>query len=376
MPTLTLRSDKDAYVAENAPDNNFGAVATLLVESKVLLVAANKRLLCSFDLAGLPAGVVRVVQATLRLKPSAMARGRNLRCHHVTGAWSERAVTWNTQPGVGTDHGTRRSEELTQEWDVTTSVVAATPTGRVEFRIKDDAEGALVGQQQEYPSREGTGQGPELVVQYEVLRSAAVASSVRPRYARMAFIPATLDVAVWRQAHLGATVAPRVSRAASLAATCSVARPPPDPSAARARAAAEAAARDFAALCEAVGSTLVIGTGPGARTLRRVVQVVETRTTESFPRTVTSEAGVPSRQDVLRRGDAILYAQAGDQLPPGTELRWQGRSWTVVGSLGAEMLGDTTVYCEVGLRRLSVTAAARVEGDVVVPRVPITDDGA
>jgi hypothetical protein len=125
---------------------------------------------------------------------------------------------------------------------------------------------------------------------------------------------------------------------------------------------------DFAALSEAAGSTITITTPRGEpRDLRRVVQLVDTRETQSFPRTFPSEQGKRSAQDVLRRGDALLYALGKDAFRPGDAVRWQDRDWEVIGSLGVEMVGDARLYQEVGLRRLPLRALARAEGAIVLP---------
>lgn len=644
MPTRILATDKDAHVAADDPDGNHGADGTLKVESKGFLERADQRLLCSFDLRGLPTTAVRVVEARLRLTPTAQAPDRALRCHEVTGPWTEAGVTWNDQPAVGEDHGAQPSDANPQEWDVTASVQARFPDGRPEFRVKDDNEGALLSQLQQYASRESTGQAPELAVTYEdrgkaqllarvtvpqrradagldaavtlrrtaarfqqfkrvALRDGAggatapggvaydaghdalwvadqAARKVR-RYARATLalereydvpegfqpvgcaydgaflwlsddassamtirkfrvgeaeltqeasyahdyrtvlawdgatlwsadpiggtvsthnLDATLSVAesfsglpeVWgiafpsggrdaytlenldpgspdfrirrrgagdfalikgfayrgrdgdrpiglafapgpasghlvnseetagellvrpglalastvrpgnipRTAHLEASVRPvnipgsaslrsrlranvpgrgdisssvrpRLLKSASLASRV---RPSEVLLVVRGQLRGTIATRivvdeqDFLDISAEVGSSIVHTPGGARRHLRRVVQLVETRETESFPREVTSEQGKRSTQDLLRRGDAILFAQGADVFRPGDMVAWQGLAWVVVGVLGAEMVGDVKLYQEVGLRRLAVTVRGRLQG--VVGAVP------
>jgi hypothetical protein len=131
--------------------------------------------------------------------------------------------------------------------------------------------------------------------------------------------------------------------------------------------AAALARREFLAICEEAGSSIVHEGSEGSRALRRVVQVVTTRDTETFPRAVTSEPGKRSAQDALRRGDALLYAAPGDGFEPGDLVRWRGAAWRVLGSLGAEMLGDIALYEEVGLRRLPTRAQCRAQGRIEGP---------
>lgn len=640
MPTRTIKTDKDAYVAADDPDGNHGAEGTLKVESKEFLGRADKRLLCSFDLRGLPTTAARVVEAKLRLVPTAQAPDRALRCHQLTGAWTEAGVTWNDQPAAGADHGARSSNDNPQEWDVTSSVQAAFPDGRPEFRVKDDDEGSLLSKLQQYASREGAGSEPELVVTYEERRKTDLLSRVAPtqfragaalaaglavrrtsarfqqfkrvalqgagglatapsgvaydagrdalwvadqaarkvrRYTRATLalereydvptgfqpvgcaydgeslwlsddasspmtirrfrigdaalteeasyehafrtvlawdgatlwsadpiggtaskhnLDATLSVAesfpglpeVWgiafptdgaepytlenvggaspdfriRQRRagdlapletfayrgrdgdrpiglafapgaasghlynaeetagdllvrpgvdlassvrpgnipgsvdLGAAVRPvnipgaeslrsklranvpgvavlRASllpRLRGLRALASRVRPRETQVAVRGQLRGTIATRvvvdaqDFLDISAEVGSSITHASRGGSRSLRRVVQLVETRETEAFPREVTSEQGKPSTQDLLRRGDAILYAQGGDAFRPGDTVAWQGFTWVVVGVLGAEMVGDVRLYQEVGLRRLAVAVKGRLEGEV------------
>lgn len=642
MPTQTLRTDKDAYVAENAPAANHGAENTLKVESKDGVAPADKRLLCSFNLSQLPSSAVRVTDAKLRLVPTAQAAGRTLRCNEVTGSWTEAGVTWNNQPAVGTDHGTQSSGNNPQEWTVTGSVQSKFPNGRPEFRVRDDAEGNALSQLQEYASRESAGTEPELVVTYEDQRKADLSSSVTPtqfsdaadlistvtvrrtaarfqqfrraallgagggatsptgiaydagrdaiwvadqaarkvrRYARttlaleqeydvpagfqpvgcaydgtflwlsddvsspmtirkfsvgassltqeasyehdfrtvlawdgstiwsadtigqvvtkhnldatlsvaetfnglpevwglafpadgdaytlenlnpasadfrirrrrasdlallqtfnyrgrdadrpfgLAFapgpatghaynteetagdilvrpgidlastvrpgnIPATEDLSatvrpgniprsedldslvranVPGQATLPSEVRPQLSGSEGLASTV---RPRETEVVVRGQLRGILATRvvvdeqDFLDISAEVGSSITHTSGGTARTLRRVVQLVDTRETEAFPREVTSERGKASTQDLLRRGDAVLFAQGADAFRPGDTVAWQGFTWVVVGVLGAEMVGDVKLYQEVGLRRLSVTVKGRLRGTSEAP---------
>ncbi|MCA1813936.1 MAG: hypothetical protein LC624_08290 [Halobacteriales archaeon] len=124
------------------------------------------------------------------------------------------------------------------------------------------------------------------------------------------------------------------------------------------------ARREFLAICEEAGSTIVHTSPVGTRTVKRVVQVVDTRETATYPRAVASEYRRPSVQDVLRRGDAVLYAVGDDAFCVGDVVTWRGRDWVVVGGLGADVLGEDKLYEEVGLRRLAATTTCRVTGTI------------
>jgi hypothetical protein len=382
VPVALLRAVRDAHVAEDAPDRNLGASTTLVVESRLLLRPANKRLFLSFDLATLPASAVRILQGTLRLAPLRVTSGRTLRCHEVLGPWQEATVTWDNQPTVGTDHGTRPSAALPHEWEVASTAHAAFPGKRAEFRIKDDDEGALLAGVQEYPSREHPGgSGATLELLYEDEAGAALPSSVRPWLGGVGVLGASVtvqhagsahlrsEVLPWlaRTAQLLATVVPRFACAGILASDVRVVAPvgiagvDPLPASPPTRVLAD----DFLRLSEEAGSTITHASRGRMQTLRRVVHLIDVHHTRSYPRGTTGGPREASRHDVLRRGDAVLYAAGTDRFEPGDTVRWQGRAWTVVGSLGVEMAGDVPVYQEVGLRRVGVITLAEVRGEVV-----------
>ncbi len=123
-------------------------------------------------------------------------------------------------------------------------------------------------------------------------------------------------------------------------------------------------ADDFAEISGEIGSEVTHTRDGSSSSLRRVVQLIDTQTAKTFPREATSEQGRSSTQDKLGRGDAVLYAKQGDSFQPGDTVTYDGLTWTVVGTLGWETIGDERIYQEVGLRRVSVTATGRAKATV------------
>lgn len=648
LASQTLKADRDAYVDEASPDSNFGGGSRLYVRSQGgILGDGDRRVYCSFDLADLPADAAEVLTATLRLTPEeASLLERTLRCHEVTGAWTESGITWNTQPTVDTDHGAQLSTDDPQDWDVLSTVQTAFPGGRAEFRVKDENEGSADGPEQAYISREGIGTEPELVITFKREANGDLASTVTPNNNRVADLATTLtaraqgepfqgvrtvqpldaldgdpiepnsiaydpgrdllwitdtveikvhrvkldgttdqthelpqpgssgmgvthdgtdlwfttgsdlqrwsiqadgitheetitlegdetaeglawdgshlwtiagfagevhkrasdgsklrtvtvddvedmaftdghanpfllegpgddrqiverdidtfaevdrwdsalanaiesltfekrdrEVAAWipdwqadqlhrfpaltlpstvtvgnligdadlattvqpanipatsdlasqvlpgngAQADLAATVTAQPIETADLASTVQPAglsgasdltttvRPATSETSTQGRVTGSVApvivvdSDDFAEISAEIGSEITHTQDGSSTSLRRVVQLVDTQTSKTFPREVTSEHGRSSTHDSLGRGDAILYAKQGDRFQPGDTVDYDGLTWEVIGLLGWELVGDERVYQEVGLRRLSITAQARAQGTV------------
>ncbi|HEX9766718.1 MAG TPA: hypothetical protein VGA36_08125, partial [Nitriliruptorales bacterium] len=146
--------------------------------------------------------------------------------------------------------------------------------------------------------------------------TADLAAQVQP-----ANIPGVEDLAtvlvvnVPGQAHLPSSVLPRFSGVADLASTVA---PTLFEVASRGRVTGVVGApfvvdaRDFRDISAEVGSTIEWTRAGSTRTLRRVVQLVDTQDAKTFPRERTSELGRSSTQDQLRRGDAILFATDED----------------------------------------------------------------
>lgn len=207
-----------------------------------------------------------------------------------------------------------------------------------------------------------------------LIREADLDAQVQP-----GSVPAHADLAstvkVGTEADLSATATPRVDRTADIDAAVqpasltshadftSVVAPGTDPiEPDRARVIGRVAPRipidpdTMHDVSGEVGSPIVVDPDGDADDLRRVVQLLG------------SEASVPQQhtrtQARLREGDAILYAQSGDDFAPGTVLAYGGHRWTVLGSLGFERVGDADLFEQVGLRRLATVHRARVEGTV------------
>jgi len=113
---------------------------------------------------------------------------------------------------------------------------------------------------------------------------------------------------------------------------------------------------DMAEISGEVGSALTVDPGGRGDELRRVVQLLDAE--KRFPKARPSEA------TRLYRGDAVLYAHRGDAFAVGERVTYQGVDWRVAGFLGFEMVGDSRLYREVGLRRLATVHKARATGTV------------
>jgi hypothetical protein len=83
----------DAYVSSASPATNFGAATSLVI-------APGNAGLVQFDLTGIPASAT-IVKAYLRVYVNKVVAGGTLNFALATSSWSEGAVTFNTQPGVG-----------------------------------------------------------------------------------------------------------------------------------------------------------------------------------------------------------------------------------------------------------------------------------
>jgi hypothetical protein len=158
--TQTLIADADAYVDENAVLNNYGASASLHVQSRA--GGRNRRTLVHFPA---PAGsFCTVTAAALRLWATSADGGRTLHVYELATIWTETTVTWATQPlAVGTS-STAASTAGWVQFDVTAqaqSLFGGLNTGLV---VKDSLEGQNPARTQQYSSREAGSYRPELVI--------------------------------------------------------------------------------------------------------------------------------------------------------------------------------------------------------------------
>jgi hypothetical protein len=168
----TSAADTYANGAALSQGSNFGTAAELHVRSDA---AGNKRAFVRFDLSAcpLPSGA-RVETATLTLHLStAPSSSRTYQVHRVNASWAETTLTWTGQPAVAgsvTDSAsTGTTSGTTIAWNVATDLQAfANGTANHGWRVADATEGALVGVEGRFRSREhaSAGQRPRLVVTY------------------------------------------------------------------------------------------------------------------------------------------------------------------------------------------------------------------
>ena len=101
--SVVLTPTDDTYTAKGDPAAPHGAEATLKVNSG----ARERRTYMRFNLDAIPAGATGIT-VTLRLYASSDASASvRFAVSQVTTGWSEAALTWNTQPAVGTTVGTK-----------------------------------------------------------------------------------------------------------------------------------------------------------------------------------------------------------------------------------------------------------------------------
>jgi len=151
--TATFRVATDAHVQSDLPSSNFGAGTRMLTDGDPA-----SRVLLHFTVSGISGPVT---SARLRLFANNHSEdGQTL--YRTTGAWTETAVTWTSQP-VATGAALGKLGVVPQdawiEYDVTAAVTAS---GTYDFVLVSGT-----GDGSTYHSREGT-YAPELVVTTEV----------------------------------------------------------------------------------------------------------------------------------------------------------------------------------------------------------------
>jgi hypothetical protein len=161
----TVVTDRDGYVREDQTGNNFGAENELHVYSDS---NKDRRSLLYFPLPAKPAGCV-VSSAILRLYAIRVSPGRTIGAYRLaaTPSWTETGVTWSSQPATAGSAATNSSGSTIgwKEWNVT-SQVDLMYSGNNGFMVRDQSESAGSLQDQEYQSREGGSNDPELVVSF------------------------------------------------------------------------------------------------------------------------------------------------------------------------------------------------------------------
>jgi predicted outer membrane repeat protein len=160
----SLAADRDSWVSQGSPLNNFGSDSTLKVKSQQ---GNNSRVLVRFPLPTLPPGCTGVASATLRMEATSAKEGRTLEALQVASTWSEPGVTWSNQPLTTGAAATTPSTDGALEWAVTEQVVRMYSSGNHGFLIRDAAENG-VGDEQTLNSRDKLNDGPpELVLVFD-----------------------------------------------------------------------------------------------------------------------------------------------------------------------------------------------------------------
>ncbi|MHA6780363.1 right-handed parallel beta-helix repeat-containing protein [Pseudonocardia saturnea] len=165
---ITLVATEDAHVDEGFVVENFGAAEGLVVRSSA--PGQDARALVRFALPeGGPA--CELTSATLRLNGDRDA-GRVLTAAPLAGAWTESAVTWNTQPAVtAAAPATAASGAGYREWDVSAHVAAMLAgTAPDHGWLVSDAAEEGTGFEQTFISSEAVAEPPvppQLVLRFD-----------------------------------------------------------------------------------------------------------------------------------------------------------------------------------------------------------------
>ena len=155
-----IAADRDSWVAQGSPSNNFGADSTLKVKTQP---ANNSRALIRFPLPALPSGCTGIASATLQLDAASGKEGRTLEARQVASAWAESTVTWANQPGTTGPAAAVPSAEGPLAWDVTEQLLGMYTSANHGFLIRDAQEDG-VGDEQTINSRDKLGDNPPLLV--------------------------------------------------------------------------------------------------------------------------------------------------------------------------------------------------------------------
>jgi Bacterial Ig-like domain len=164
----SLAADRDSWVSEGSPLNNFGNDSTLKVKSQAgSQINYNARTLVRFTLPPLPAACTSIASATLRLDAQSAAPDRTLEALRVASNWGETDVTWSNQPGTTGPAVTIPSGEGTLEWPVTAQLLDMYVGDNHGWLIRDAEENG-VGAEQTFNGRLKLNDGPpELVLVFD-----------------------------------------------------------------------------------------------------------------------------------------------------------------------------------------------------------------
>ncbi len=157
----TVAATADTWVDENQSNRNHGTSTTLEVNSAP---GRAGRTLVRFPLPGIPTNC-SVTAATLRLYASLTQGPRTLHAYRAASAWSENAVTWNTQPPTAGPPASTDSGAGWRLWDVTSQVQAMYSGSNHGFLVRDSVEGDA-NRRQRFDSVESAANVPELVVTF------------------------------------------------------------------------------------------------------------------------------------------------------------------------------------------------------------------
>ncbi len=161
---LRLFADRDSWVSESSPTNNFGTDSTLKIKSQT---GSNSRLLIRFPLPELIGGCTSVSTATMRMEATSAKEGRTLVARRAGGAWTESGVTWANQPAGLAPDVSISSFDGPLEWDVTAGVLQMYVSANNGFVVRDSDENG-VGDEQTINSRHKiTDVPPELLLVFD-----------------------------------------------------------------------------------------------------------------------------------------------------------------------------------------------------------------
>jgi hypothetical protein len=168
-PTQTVIAGADAWLQEDSANTNKGADTLLNLQPNN---NKRRRALVQFTLPAVPGGCVGIAAATLRLNASASASGHTINIYRAGAPWTEGTVTWNNQPGSAGTPVSASSGAGWVSWNVLAHVRGQYQGSNYGFVVRDASEGGGSGLQQ-YVSREGASNKPELVITFGGSTSAA-----------------------------------------------------------------------------------------------------------------------------------------------------------------------------------------------------------
>lgn len=150
---LTFLPTDDAYISSSSPNSNYGAAATLQLDS-----GPDRASLLKFALTGIGGWTVTDAKLRLRNVNSSVIGGNFYRA--TSDAWSEGLVTWNNAPAADPVLLASLGKVTSGNWYEVPVTAAVAGDGTVSFRVSTTStDGA------DYVSTEGTaGFAPELVV--------------------------------------------------------------------------------------------------------------------------------------------------------------------------------------------------------------------